>query len=71
MALLRERAARANGTALTHIPLKLPSLKTQDTAAPAFRQDPIDLVGLLVSRSGVAAATVRAHLAAFGLEARS
>ena len=38
---------------------------------PIFVQEPVDVVGLLVARSGVAAATVRAHLAAFGMEAHS
>ena len=31
----------------------------------------IDIVALLAARSGVAAATVKAHLTAFGMEARS
>ncbi len=61
----QKRAARANGTALIHTKSKLAS--SIHTATEALRQDPIDTVALLAARSGVAAATVRAHLAAFGI----
>ena len=37
------------------------------TASCLQHQEPVDTVALLAARSGVAAATVRAHLAAFGI----
>ena len=40
-------------------------------APSSIRQDTIDVVGFLSARSRVAPATIRAHLAAFGMEARS
>ena len=37
---------------------------------PALFQEPADMVGILAARSRVAAATVRAHVEAFGLGGR-
>ena len=63
---------RANGLALTQTICKSHhSFKVTDTALDGFRQEQIDIVGLIAARSGVAAATVQAHLTAFGLGARS
>ena len=71
MSQKRERAVPRQRTALTQNTKSLTSFETTLTAPDDLRQEPIDIVVLLAARSGVAAATVRAHLIAFGMEARS
>ncbi len=63
---------RANGLALTQTTCETNhSFRVTNTALDGFRQEEIDIVGLIAARSGVAAATVQAHLTAFGMGARS
>ncbi len=47
------------------ISLSSPERSPELSASSVLRQGPIDVVGLLAARSGVAAATVRAQLAAW------
>ena len=60
------RTVRANGTALGFVKATMPD-KSEHSAFSLSRQADIDVVGLLSARSGVAAATVRAHVEAFGM----
>ena len=69
MAHKQMRTVRANGTALGFVKATMPD--TSEYSASSFhRQAEIDIVDLLTARSRVAAATVRAHVEAFGLGGR-
>ena len=70
MAHKRSKPARANGSGSEMQPMPTACILDYPIF-PVFIQEPIDVVGLLAARSGVAASTVRAHLVAFGIEARS
>ena len=47
------------------ISLSSPDRNSEPSAPPLLRQGPIDVVGILAARSGVAAATVRAQFDAW------
>lgn len=66
MAQKQLRTVRANGAVLGNL-LSSAERKAEYSPSLHLRQPDIDLVGLLAARSGVAAATVRAHLTAFGI----
>ncbi len=66
----RSEAARANGTA-SGIAKYTSTCKLGYPTFPCLVQDPIDPAVILAARSGVAAATVRACLDAWRIEART
>ena len=68
MACNEVRPARANGTGLGIA--KLASFDPENRSTLSTHQEPIDVVELIAARSGVAAATVRAHCLAYGIGGR-
>ena len=64
MAQKQLRTVRANGTALGFVKATMPD-KSEYSAFSPCRQPDIDVVGILVARSGVAPATIRAQFDAW------